>query len=199
MINLNHYITIIKTAIIAIILVTSFACRQHHSPKPRGYFRIDFPKRSYQSFDSTFPYKFEYPKYARVSIDSSLNSENYWCNVEFPEFNGQIHMSYKDINNNFYELIEDSRKLAYKHTIKADAINERLFEDQTKQVIGILYDIKGDAASPIQFFATDSVHHFLRGSLYFNTLPNKDSLAPVIDFVKEDIVHLIESLEWKKN
>ncbi len=186
-------------SLLTIIILLSFACRRHHSPKPKGYFRIDFPERSYQAFDSTFPYKFEYPEYAKVSIDASLNSEDYWCNVLFPKFDGQIHMSYKTIDDNFYELIEDSRRLAYKHSIKADAINERLFEDNEKQVIGILYDIKGDAASPIQFFATDSVEHFLRGSLYFNAIPNKDSLAPVIDFVKEDIIHLIESIEWKNN
>lgn len=192
----TKHIKLIGLMTLAIIL--SFACKRHHSPKPKGYFRIDFPERAYQPFDSTFPYKFDYPKYAVVNIDSSSNSEDYWCNVHFPEFNAQVHMSYKTINNNFYELLEDSRKLAYKHSIKADAINELLFEDGEKQVLGILYDIKGDAASPIQFFATDSIKHFLRGSLYFNTIPNKDSLAPVIDFVKEDIIHLIETTEWKK-
>lgn len=172
-------------------------CRRHQSPKPKGYFRIEFPEKEYQSFQSAFPYTFSYPKYAEIVIDSSKNAEDYWLNVTFPQFNSQIHMSYKRIDNNFFELLEDSRKLAYKHTIKADAINERLFENKKNKVLSILYDIQGDAASPVQFLATDSVHHFLRGSLYFNSIPNKDSLAPVIDFIKEDMAHLIETIKWK--
>jgi len=109
---------------------------------------------------------------------------------------GKIHLSYKTIHNNFNELMEDSRRLAYKHTIKADAINEQMFIDDEKHVFGILYDIQGDAASSIQFFATDSTTHFLRGSLYFNVIPNKDSLAPVVSFVKKDIIKLMETLSW---
>ena len=184
---------------IAACLITfiTAGCRRHLSPKPRGYFRIEFPEKEYQSFQSSFPYTFSYPKYAEVVIDSSKNAEDYWLNVSFPQFNSQIHMSYKSIDDNFFELLEDSRRLAYKHTIKADAINELLFENKEHQVLSILYDIKGDAASPVQFLATDSVHHFLRGSLYFNSIPNKDSLSPVIDFIKEDMIHLIESIEWK--
>lgn len=182
----------------AILILSTIACQGPQSPKPRGYFRIEFPEHAYQMFDTTYPFKFEFPKYARVRPDTLPDAEKYWCNMIYPNFNGQLHLSYKDVGNNFYQLLEDSRKLAYKHTIKADAINEHLFENHDKQVMGILYEIKGNAASPFQFFITDSTSHFLRGSLYFNTIPNKDSLAPVIDFVKEDIIHLIKSLEWKK-
>ncbi|MCU4173643.1 gliding motility lipoprotein GldD [Carboxylicivirga sp. N1Y90] len=184
---------------ICLVVFVSTSCRRHQAPKPRAYFRIEMPEKEYQSFQSAFPYTFSYPKYAEVIIDSSKNAEDYWLNLSFPQFNSQIHVSYKSIDDNFVELLEDSRRLAYKHTIKADAINELLFENKEHQVLSILYDIQGDAASPVQFLATDSVHHFLRGSLYFNSIPNKDSLAPVIDFIKEDMIHLIETIEWKNN
>lgn len=180
-----------------VFIATMISCRGHQSPKPRGYFRIEFPEHSYQQFDTTFPYKFEYPKYSKIVMDTLPGAEAYWCNISFPSLNGQIHLSYKTVGDQFYELLEDSRNLAYKHSIKADAINERFFENPDKQVMGILYEIKGNAASPFQFFVTDSTDHFLRGSLYFNTVPNKDSLAPVIEFVKADIEHIIESIEWK--
>lgn len=182
----------------AVLLLVSTSCRQHHTPKPRGYFRISFPEKEYQNFDSTYPYKFQYPKYASVKADSSDNAEPYWLNILYPELNGQVHLSYKTVNNNIYDLLEDSRRLAYKHTIKADAINEQMFYNPDKKVIGILYDIKGNAASPLQFFATDSTKHFIRGSLYFNTVPNQDSLAPVISFVRDDVIRLMETIEWKK-
>nr|WP_319400092.1 gliding motility lipoprotein GldD [uncultured Carboxylicivirga sp.] len=183
--------------VILIFATIIASCRGPISPKPRGYFRIEFPEHGYQAFDTTYPYKFEYPTYAKVVPDTLKDAEAYWCNVTFPSLNGEIHLSYKTVGDNFYELLEDSRSLAYKHAIKADAINERFYEDSAKQVMGILYEIKGNAASPFQFFLTDSTNHFLRGSLYFNAVPNKDSLAPVIKFVKEDIEHMIESLEWK--
>ncbi len=188
-----------KRILLSICLMTiiSIGCQRNYTPKPRGYFRISLPEKEYQSFDTTFPYKFDYPTYAKIANDSSNNAEAYWVNLEFPQFNGKVHMSYKTIHNNLFELLEDSRSLAYKHTIKADAINEKLFFDETKNVFGILYNIEGDAASSVQFFATDSTQHFLRGSLYFNSIPNKDSLAPVVTFVREDIIRLMESLEWK--
>lgn len=181
------------------VMIISVGCRQHVTPKPRGYFRIELPEKSYEVFDADYPFRFQHLKAAEVKSDSSVNSEKYWLNVEYPSLNGQIHISYKAIDNNLYELLEDSRKLAYKHTIKADAINERMFSDEAKNILGVVYEIKGNAASPMQFFATDSLNHFIRGALYFNATPNQDSLAPVIDFVQEDVIKLMETLEWNNS
>jgi gliding motility-associated lipoprotein GldD len=184
------------TLILAILLAGS-ACRQNSSPKPRGYLRIDFPEKEYILFDSTCPFRFAHPLYSRVVPDTDYNTEPCWLNIEFPAFDGVIHISYKQVRNNLYEFLEDSRSLVYKHTIKADAIRETVYSDENKGVHGILYDIKGNAASSLQFHLTDSNRHFLRGSLYFNIEPDKDSLAPVIAYFREDIIHLIESFEWK--
>lgn len=99
----------------------------------------------------------------------------------------------KDVNH----YLEDARTMVYKHTVKADAINEKAFINKEKKVYGVLYDIKGNAASSVQFYLTDSVTHFLRGALYFNAEPNKDSLAPAIKFIHQDIERLIETFQWK--
>ena len=172
-------------------------CKKKYTPKPRGYFRIDLPEKKYQKLDSIYPYKFEYPIYTIIKNDNSSLSEEYWINIEYPKLNGKIHVSYKTINNNINQILEDTRTLAYKHSIKADAIHEKMFIKPEKKVYGILYEIEGNAASSMQFFLTDSIKHYLRGALYFNVEPNKDSLAPILDFVKEDIIVLIESFEWK--
>ncbi len=186
---------------ISVLAIISFiilgGCKKKYTPKPRGYYRIDLPEKTYKKLNSVYPYQFNYPAYTKLTDDHSRATEKYWINIEYPEFNGKIHISYKTVNNNMDQLLEDTRKLAYKHTIKADAINERMFIKPEKNVYGILYEIEGNAASSVQFFMTDSVKHYLRGALYFNTEPNKDSLAPVLNFVKEDIIVLIESLEWK--
>ncbi len=185
---------VVQLFILALIISS---CKNNPTPKPRAYFRISFPEHKYDSLENKYPYFFEYPSYTKIVEDKAYNAEPYWINIDYPDYKGKIHLSYKQIKNNLVELLEDNRKLAYKHAIKAEAIGEKLFMAPEKNVYGILYDIKGDAASSVQFFLTDSVRNFLRGSLYFNTIPNKDSLAPVVDFVKEDIMHLMETLEWK--
>ena len=119
-------------------------------------------------------------------------------NIEFPDFKGKIHISYKKIDNNLTAYLEDSRTMAMKHIPKASSIENKQYEDPVKNVYGLTYDISGtEAASPFQFYLTDSTNHFVRGALYFNTIPNNDSLAPVIDFIKQDIQHLIETFEWR--
>lgn len=182
-----------------IITVSLFfgSCKQNNIPKPTGYMRIDFPDKKYQKFDTTFPYCFDYAKYAIIKTDNDLNTEPYWINIDYPQFKGRIHITYKPLQNNVFKYIEDAHTFVYKHTIKADAIEEHYYKNDSTNVYGTLYDIKGNAASSIQFFLTDSTEHFLRGALYFYTKPNKDSLAPVIKFVRQDIVRIIESFEWK--
>lgn len=175
------------------------ACDESYSPKPRGYFRIEFPEKKYQLYSSDCPFSFQHPIYSIVKNDSTDNPQYCWLNVEYPQFNGIIHLSYKAINkeNTLYQLTEDCRKLTYKHTIKAEGISEFIINKNKENVHGILYDIKGNTASSIQFFVTDSTNHFLRGALYFKEEPRIDSLQPVVDFIHKDINQMLNSLEWK--
>ncbi len=183
--------------ILLLLMLLALACQRSYTPKPRGFLRIDFPAKEYVLFDSVCPYTFEYPSYGKIVPDTDYMTEPCWINIDFPDFDGIIHISYKEVNQNLNDFIEDSRALTYKHTIKADAIKETVYSNPELEVHGILYDIKGNAASSIQFYLTDSNAHFLRASLYFNVQPDKDSLAPVISFFREDIIHLVESFAWK--
>jgi gliding motility-associated lipoprotein GldD len=176
----------------------SGGCRQDYSPKPRGYFRIDFPEKKYVKFDTAYPYAFEYPAYADIIADNRASSEPYWINIEFPEYHGRIHISYKPVNKNLDEYLEDSRTFVVKHIPKADAIDDSLIFRPDDRVFGLIYYIEGSqAASPCQFFVTDSSSRFLRGALYFDVSPNNDSLAPVIEFIQEDIRHMLKTFRWK--
>jgi gliding motility-associated lipoprotein GldD len=147
-------------------------------------------------YKGNLPFSFEYPNYGVIKPDTDKSAEPFWANIEFPEFKGKIHLSYKKVHHNLATYIEDTRKLAYKHSAKADAIDEILISNDTTKVYGIIYDIKGNTASSVQFFVTDSVKNFIRGALYFNSSPNKDSLAPVIVFFRKDIDHFIKTLKW---
>lgn len=195
--------TLRKADLIVILVLAGLlsGCREVTVPRPRGYFRIDLPEKVYQAYNDSFPglpLKFEYPAYGKLSPISAGISEPGWFNIDFPDYKATIYLTYKNIHNDLEGLMEQTYRMNVKnHIAKADAINEQVIEDTARRLHGILYDLKGNSATAVQFFVTDSTDHFLRGSLYFKAAPNPDSLAPVIDFFREDIVHLIGTLNWK--
>jgi gliding motility-associated lipoprotein GldD len=196
-----------KLIILAVALALLAACHSNsdYSPKPRGFFRINFPERAYRTFDTVYPFSFVYPKYAYIEKDlhpqqsDKLLNMKYLLNMQFPQFNGTLHLSYESVTSKkeFNELTEDARMFAFKHTVKATSIDQNLIRNPTHKIYGIYYTINGNAASSIQFFVTDSTKNYLRGALYFNTQPRLDSIQPVLDFVKKDVDTLIKTLRWK--
>ena len=180
-----------------LILLLATSCKESYTPLPTGYLKITYPEKKYELYGEQEFYQFEIPAYARVEIDSGPRSEDGWINVAIPQLNGTIHLSYKPVGDQLNALISDSRELVYKHTVKAHGIEETPFIQRDQKRFGMVYDLKGDVASAVQFFITDSTDHFLRGSLYFNCRPNRDSLNPVIEFLREDIIHMIETTQWK--
>jgi gliding motility-associated lipoprotein GldD len=189
--------------VVGIMLIFIVACNSIFTPKPNGYFDIGFPKKKYQVFNQAgYPYEFEYPVYAQIVKDSSFFGEAtenpWWVNINFPDFNGKIHISYKEIGKNSFDtLIKHAYFLTGKHSSKAYSI-----EDSSMQTMngihGVMFSVGGDVATANQFFLTDSTKHFLRGALYFDAAPNADSLGIVNQFLLEDMKHLINSFKWKK-
>jgi gliding motility-associated lipoprotein GldD len=171
-----------------------WACGDSYTPKPWGYSRIDLPQKGSTQFDSDCPFVFQQPNYSEVIFKYKNN--NCWFDLEFKDFNGKVHMSYKTLNNDLNEYTEDSRSLAYKHAQIAEAISEQVFLKDSLNVYGMVYTFQGNTATPMQFYLTDSLNHFVRGALYFNSAQN-DSITPISNFVKEDIYRIIESWKWK--
>ncbi len=179
-------------------------CNEDYTPKPRGFFRIGFPEKNYDSITPKFPYRFEVPEYAVVKPDEQNPDKPTWINIEFPGNKAEVHVSYYNLQQYdtssrvlLAELMEETRELAYKHSIKANSIEEQVYLHPEEDVYGTLYRIRGNAASPLQFFLTDSTRHFLRGALYIRATPDVDSLQPVIEFLEHDVIRLIESTEWE--
>ncbi len=191
--TLNKYSYLI---ILLVLLITS-SCKEDFIPRPKGYFRITLPHKSYNEFKSECNFSFKYPGYTIISTDRDYNSEPCWYNLDFPLFRARLHMSYKHVDSNLNQLLEDSYTLAMKHSAKADAIDQHIFAFPEKEIYGTIYDIKGNAASVLQFYLTDSTSNFFRGSLYFSHVPNKDSIAPVVGFIASDIDTLINSFAWE--
>ncbi len=187
------------TLLIAIVSILSVACQQKYTPKPKGYFRLDLPQKKYIRWDKNYPFSFDVADITSVTPDKSKGAEKYWLNINYPQLNATLHISYKQSSGSkMTKYLEDARKLAYKHSIKADAISEQAFHKPAEKVHALIYRMKGNTASAIQFVVADSSKHFLRGALYFKAHPNQDSLAPAVKYINNDIVRLIETLKWKK-
>jgi gliding motility-associated lipoprotein GldD len=185
------------------LIFLGLSCEPDTTPRPKGYFKIDLPKKAYQVFDkASYPYTFEYPTYATVMKDSVFfnrpNQNPYWVDILFPQFNATIHVSYKPITHadSLQKMINDAFSLTNQHSIKASSIDEIPIKasDDAK---GFLFDVSGNAATGKQFYLTDSTSHFIRGALYFEATPNYDSIKPVEEFLYKDILHLIKTFRWK--
>lgn len=191
MLNINLFLLLV------LVLGSVTACveEERFYPKPTGYFRIDLPEKRYLTFNDTLcPFVFDIPDYAHPV---KRTDEFCWYNLEIPRYKATIHLSYKIVDNNLPFLTEDSRLLVMKHISKAGNIKENLILDTLHHVYGTVYELTGNVGSVMQFHLTDSSKHFLRGSLYFNVVPNADSLQPVAEYLKTDIYRLIETFQWK--
>lgn len=170
------------------------ACGTRYVPRPYGYFRISFPEHAYQVQALG-----ECPVQAEVSTSAQVEArgEAYWLDLVYPSLNARLHCSYKPVQGNLRELGDDAQEFVFKHAGIASSIPEQGYEDDERRVYGVLYELRGNTASPYQFYLTDSTNHFFRGALYFDCVPNQDSLAPVISYLEADIRHLIETLSWQ--
>jgi len=174
------------------------SCGDHATPKPRSLFRIDIPEHSFLAFDTNYPYSFEYADYATIS-EVKREDHPYWLNINYPNFKAQVYISYNHVSQDIDRYLTDAHTMAYKHITKANDIRQALIMEPEHRVFGLAYYIKGnDVASPLNFYVTDSVEHFLRASLYFNMAPRNDSLEPIIEGIEKDLQHLVKTLEWKE-
>lgn len=187
-----------------LLVVVSFciSCKQDYVPKPKAYLRLDYPNAQYKTLNIQVPFTFQANELATHITYKKLaaSSESYAINIEYPSLKGTIFLTYKAINNDKEVLtnyLRDAQKFTLEHTIKADEIPVFPYANKERNVYGVLSEVKGNVASPAQFYVTDSVQHFLVGSLYFYAKPNYDSILPAANYLQKDMAQIIESLHWK--
>lgn len=172
------------------------ACQNEQKPKPRGLLALNFPEQDYKPLKSPCPYSFDVNKI--TSIQPSRSKAPCELDIEYPEMEGTIYISYEPIDSNLEKLLKDAQNLPLKHSIKADEIYGDEYADSEQNTYGVLYTVTGDAASQAQFYLTDSTEHFMTGSIYFQKAPNYDSIYPAAEYLKSDMRRLMESLQWEE-
>ncbi len=168
------------------------SCKEEVLPKPKAQLRLEYPSSNYTLISTDCPYIFETSDASKVHINDKC-----WVNIDYDKLNATINMTYRPVENNLNELFLEAEKLTFNHTIKADGISSIPYANKENKVYGSIFEVSGNAASPIQFHVTDSSRHFITGAVYFNVQPNYDSIKPAISYLQKDIIRMIESMQWK--
>lgn len=184
------------------IILLLLACQNDYTPKPKAYLRLDYPEPNYKTVTHDLPFSFDKNTLADPLIIKSLNADNlsYGINLNYPTLKGTVFLTYKAVEGNqesLNDFLRDAQKFTFEHTKMADEIPAYPYENSENRVYGMLSVVKGNVASPAQFYVTDSTEHFLTGSLYFESRPNYDSILPAASYIQKDMRHLMETLKWK--
>jgi gliding motility-associated lipoprotein GldD len=184
-----------RKSILVLLLVLTVSCGESPQPKPSGFLALNYDTSSFKHLEIDCPFSFEKNSAAAVNIENP--KKPCWVNLSYPEMNAKIYLTYAPVRDNLRELLIDAQKLPEKHTIKADLIEASIYQNEQNNTFGNFYEVEGDAASQAQFYLTDSTSHFLTGAIYFEAKPNYDSILPAADYLKKDMIHLMETLKWE--
>lgn len=190
-----------RIIVLLVISVCVFSCGNDPIPKPKAFLRLDYPSHQYVQVQPNLPFTFEKNMFATdiSNVKVSKDTKTYGIDITYPSLKGTIYITYKEVlNNNLTPYLIDAQNITQKHSQKADEIIEQPYIDNTNKVYGMFYEVGGNAASQSQFYVTDSVNHFITGSLYFYAKPNYDSILPAAHYLKKDIQHIMETIRWKK-
>ncbi len=193
----NSFLYIGRNSLLALFLfVFVVGCQKNYTPKPRAYFRIDTPESNYTPYSNN---RFSISISDKASLQvKRLTDQEIWFDIVYPQYKSTIFCTYFAVTNDSIQpLLDDNKQLLYSHTKKASQFQEMTYSDGENQKFGSLYKIEGRVATPFQFYITDTKHHFLRGSLYFEYEVERDSILPVLEVLEQDLTELFNSLSWK--
>lgn len=191
-------ITVLVLTVLGYGLHYIYKINYRYMPKPTGYHRIELPEPRYQLLEGVLPYRFTYSTHAKIVSSQSRFKNNYWLNIYYPMFDATIYISYKNFSNDttlLKKLCKEASKLAFEHRSKASLIEEHLIQTP-KGYQATVIELWGQVPTTFQFYTTDGKQHFLRGALYLNTASQNDFYEPIIEYIKKDIIHMLNTLEW---
>ncbi|MEL0643959.1 gliding motility lipoprotein GldD [Olleya sp. Ti.3.14] len=185
--------------LLTFVILTS--CGNDPIPKPKGYLRLEYPQADYKMYNQDLPFAFDQNMQSDTIIYKPLQDDvkSFGLNIEYKKLKGTIYLTYKAIDGQerLIKYLKNAQNFTQEHTKKADAIEEVVWENPVNKVYGMFYEVGGNAASQSQFYITDSINHFLTGSLYFYAKPNYDSILPAANYLQKDIKRIMESVQWK--
>jgi len=175
------------------------SCHSNYSPKPTAYPRISYPQNGYLTCHTPYPITFEYPAIAKLEFPGDKTNRGNWINLNFERFRATLFTSYfQESKERIQQHILENESILEKETPHYVHIHKQEYQSSDKKITGYLYEIDGNTASPVQFILTDNQQQLFRGALYFDYIPNRDSIIDILDGLKGDIRYLMESFRFKK-
>ena len=178
--------------VMLLLFLSVTSCKDEAFPKPKSFLHLEYPIATYHRFKNDCPYSFAISKESHITFEPGCKAE-----IVYPKLNATVFITYRRVHNNLKQILSEADKLTTKHTVKADAIIPYPFDDKEHKVYGVLFEVQGQSASNIQFHVTDSSKHVLTAALYFDVRPNYDSIYPAVDYIKNDMMKMMETLEWQ--
>lgn len=172
------------------------------SPKPRAYPHVEFPVKQYLTYvPQDCPFELKYPEYTKIDQKNpvdTLTGVHCWFNIFYPQYNATLHCSYNSINSQdqLETMISDAFEIADQVNKRSNYTNETVLQLPNGSA-ALVFEFEGPAASPVHFFVTDSLKHFFKGALYYQTAHNPDSLGIITRFIREDIDQIMSTIRWK--
>ncbi|WP_103865215.1 gliding motility lipoprotein GldD [Aquimarina sp. I32.4] len=186
---------IVRFFLVVCAPVVFFSCGGEVLPKPKGMLRLSYPESKYR--EVLLPCSYSFEKNDLSELYPARRNQQCWYNLEYKKMRATMYISYYQVNNNLDSLLRDAQNLTQEHVVKADGIIQTPFENKKNNVYGVFYEVSGNAASPSQFYVTDSINHFIVGSMYFKVKPNYDSILPAANYLRNDMMHLMETINWR--
>jgi gliding motility-associated lipoprotein GldD len=187
---------------IAVLLAGVFlaACSEDMPiPKPSTYLRSDLPEHTYKRLDVGCPYSFDLSEVYNYNPVIENGQRTCHLDINLGQLNGTMSFSYIEMDHPLKDYIDYALAKVEEHEVKADAIDGSLrIIRPDARVFGTFFELKGDVASPFQFYLTDSTSRFVSAAVYFNARPNYDSLRPTLEYLKKDLVRMMNTFEWEK-
>lgn len=152
--------------------------------------------RKYVMTTDTLPFSFFIPQESFLQMADVPQKEKVFVDLIFPQEKARLYCTYYAITpERFRVMAEESRKLVYFHSAKADAIHEDFYEDPGKGVYGIFYTLDGKVATPYQLSLTDSVTYYFHASLYFDSGESHPEKGDTLEILAKDLKQLMETFK----
>ena len=185
-----------------LVTIIFYACKNDSPvPKPPTYLRTEFPEHTYRMVSNDCPYEL---KLAEIyNYKPCIFEKSNFCmqQIDLGPLNGSLFLYYIRIpsKDSLPAIINYANDKVDDHKIKADKIDFTQLIDRDKRVFGTFFELKGNVATNFQFYLTDSTNNFLRGEVLLNCRPNYDSLRPSLEYLKRDLLELVNNFKWQSN
>jgi gliding motility-associated lipoprotein GldD len=164
-------------------------------PRRKAFPRINTHDSTFVAIKNT-PVHFEISKAASITLDSTktdLDIPSQWINIYYKPYKATIHCTFTQVDSTTINQVIDNR--SERMSLNIGSLTTELIElTNANNFYSQILTTEQCEVTPIQFLSTDDCNWVVSGALYFEQTNNVDSIRPVIDVIKRDIIHSLKTI-----